>query len=192
MDETRPTRSPYFVLLMPDSLKKIVMDVAHAGSAGGHSGKNRTVDRLELAYWWPGIHDDVETFISKCVHCQELSGRKPKPFSLQSLPICEEPNFRIHMNLFCPLLCRSVSRKKYILVITDAFSNYTELVAIPDKSASTVAQSFLECWIFRHGVPRSIVSDRGKEFLNTVMKDLCDYMGIDHRATSSYHPQSND
>ena len=23
------------------------------------------------------------------------------------------------------------------------------------------------------------------------MKDLCDNMGIDHRATSSYHPQSN-
>ena len=39
------------------------MDVAHAGFAGGHSGKNRTVDRLELAYWWPGIHYDVETFI---------------------------------------------------------------------------------------------------------------------------------
>ena len=74
------------------------MDVAHAGFAGGHSGKNRTVDRLELAYWWPGIHYDVETFISKCVRCQELSGRKPQPSSLQSLTICEEPNFRVHMS----------------------------------------------------------------------------------------------
>ena len=82
------------------------------------------------------------------------------------------------------------SGKKYILVITDSFSKYTELSAIPDKSANSVARSFFECWICRHGVPRLIVSDRGKEFLNIVMKDLCDYMGIDHRATSSYHPQS--
>ena len=149
----RPTRSPYSVLLTPDALKKIVMDVAHAGFAGGHSGKNRTVDRLELAYWWPGIHYDVETFISKCVRCQELSGRKPQPSSLQSLPICEEPNFRVHMDLFGPLRCRSASGKKYILVITDAFSKYTELSAIPDKSANTVARSFFECWICRHGVP---------------------------------------
>ena len=95
------------------------------------------------------------------------------------------------MDLFGPLRCRSASGKKYILVITDAFSKYTELSAIPDKSANTVARSFFECWICRHGVPRSIVSDRGKEFLNSVMKDLCDYMRIDHRATSSYHPQSN-
>ena len=63
----RLTRSPYSVLLTPDALKKIVMDVAHAGFAGGHSGKNRTVDRLELAYWWPDIHYDVETFISVSV-----------------------------------------------------------------------------------------------------------------------------
>ena len=46
------------------------------------------------------------------------------------------------MNLFGPLRCRSASGKKYILVITDAFSKYTELSAIPDKSANTVARSF--------------------------------------------------
>ena len=36
-----------------------------------------------------------------------------------------------------------------------------------------------------------IVSDRGKEFLNSVMVDLCGYLGINHNATSSYHPQMN-
>ena len=123
------------------------------------------MDRLELAYWWPGIHYDVETFISKCVRCQELSGQKPQPSSLQSLPICEEPNFRVHMDLFGPLRCRSASGKKYILVVTDAFSKYTELSAISDKSANTVARSFFECWICHHGVPRSIddaVSTHGR------------------------------
>ena len=80
----------------------------------------------------------METFTSKCVRCQELSGRKPQPSSIQSLPFCEEPNFRVHMDLFGPLQCRSASGKKYILVITDAFSKYTELSAIPDKSANTV------------------------------------------------------
>ena len=36
-----------------------------------------------------------------------------------------------------------------------------------------------------------IVSDRGKEFLNSIMVDLCGYLGINHNATSSYHPQTN-
>ena len=114
-----------------------------------------------------------------------------KKSTLQSLPICEEPNLRAHMDLFGPLKTRSATGNKYIMVITDAFSKYTELVAIPDKTADTVCKAFFEAWICRLGVPATIVSDRGKEFLNKVMVDLCGYLGIDHNATSSYHPQTN-
>jgi len=187
----RPGKRTHTVLLCPQSLRQIVLDVAHCSFTGGHSGKQRTVDRLELAYWWPGITYDVDLHISKCIRCQEIAGRKPVPSPLQSLPICEEPNFRVHMDLFGPLRVRSASGKKYIMVITDAFSKYTELAAIEDKTANTVAKCFFEKWICRHGVPRTIVSDRGKEFLNSVMKDLCMFMGITHTATSAYHPQSN-
>ena len=95
------------------------------------------------------------------------------------------------MDLFGPLLTRSATGNKYILVITDFFSKYTELAAIPNKTAETVAKAFFESWICRHGVPVMIISDRGKEFLNSVMVDLCGYFRINHNATSSYHPQTN-
>ena len=179
------------VLLCPDSLKQMIMDVAHCSWTGGHSGKTRTIDRIQMGYYWTGMTYDVEKFLDSCIRCKELAGQKPKPSSLQSLPICEEPNFRVHMDLFGPLKCRSASGAKYIMVITDAFTKYTELVAIVDKKADTVALAFFEHWICRHGVPRVIVSDRGKEFLNSVMKDLTDFMGISHSPTSAYHPQSN-
>ena len=106
---------------------------------------------------------------------RKFQGKKSVPSPLQSLPIHEEPNSRVHMDLFGPLKCRSASGKKYIMVITDAFSKYTELAAIPDKTAVTVARSFFENWICRHGVPRIIISDRGKEFLNKVMVDSVSY-----------------
>jgi transposase InsO family protein len=187
----RSGKRTHSVLLCPKSLVDIVLNAAHCSFAGGHSGKQRTIDRVELGYWWPGITYDVDQFLARCQRCREIQGRKPDPSPLQSLPICEEPNFRVHMDLYGPLQSRSVSGAKYIMVITDAFSKYTELVAIKDKSAETVARAFFESWICRHGVPRVIVSDRGKEFLNNMMKDLCDFMGIDHTATSAYHPQSN-
>jgi len=191
MELRRPGRQPRRVLLAPKCLRHMIMDAAHSSWAGGHSGKQRTVDRIELSYYWPGITYDVDTFLSTCVRCQEMAGRKPAPSPLQSLPICEEPNFRVHMDLFGPLKTRSAAGNKYIMVITDAFSKYTELVAIPDKTADSVAKAFFEAWICRHGVPVHIVSDRGTEFLNKVMSDLCGWLGIDHNATSSYHPQSN-
>ncbi len=52
--------------------------------------------------------------------------------------------------------------EKYIMCITDAFSKYVELVAIPDKSATTVASALFSRWLCRHGLPLEIVSDGGK------------------------------
>ena len=95
------------------------------------------------------------------------------------------------MDLFGPPKVRSANGKKYIMVMTDTFWKYTELAAICDKKADTVAKVFFEHWICRHGVPAVIVSDRGKEFLNDTMKKFCEFMGMDHSPTSSYHPQSN-
>ena len=50
------------------------------------------------------------------------------------------PNQRIHMDLFGPLKT-SQSGKKYIMVVTDAFTKYVELIAIPDKQAETIASA---------------------------------------------------
>ena len=41
----------YPVVLCPDSMKQMVMDAAHCSSFAGHSGKQRTIDRIELGYW---------------------------------------------------------------------------------------------------------------------------------------------
>jgi hypothetical protein len=71
---------------------------------------------------------------------------------------------RVHMDLFGPLKT-SGSGKKYIMCITDAFSKYVELVAIPDKSATTVASALFSRWLCRHGVPLEIVSDGVRNFV---------------------------
>ena len=47
------------------------------------------------------------------------------------------------MDLFGPLKTSS-SGKKYICVITDAFTKYTEIVPMEDKSAETVAKAFMK------------------------------------------------
>ncbi len=53
---------------------------------------------------------------------------------LTPLPQCSEPNQRVHMDLFGPLKT-SESGKKYFMCITDAFSKFAELIALPDKQA---------------------------------------------------------
>ena len=54
-----------------------------------------------------------------------------------------------------------------------------------------VTEAFEKVWISRYGSPSIIISDRGKEFLNTAMSNLVKKYDIRQKATAAYHPQSN-
>ena len=43
----------------------------------------------------------------------------------------------------------------------------------------------------RFGCPKTLISDQGREFINSVNADLQTLLGTEHRMTSAYHPQSN-
>ena len=51
---------------------------------------------------------------------------------------------------------------------------YQQCVEVPDKKASTIAQTFLDFWIRYFGPPLTTVIDQGTEFLAEPLKDLCD------------------
>jgi hypothetical protein len=77
------------------------------------------------------------------------------------------------------------------MVMTDGFTKFCEVAAIPHKSATVVAGTLFERWIVRYSAPESIVSDQGEEFCNKVMYSMGDLWGIKKRRTSPYHPQAN-
>ena len=95
------------------------------------------------------------------------------------------------MDLFGPLKSWSALVNKLILVITDTFAKYTELVSLLNKETSTIARAFCERWICHFGVPTVIISDPGKEFLNAIMQDLTKWLGVNQGKTSPYHPSKS-
>ena len=75
------------------------------------------------------------------------------------------------MDLFGP--CKtSDTGNKYVLTMTDAFTKYAEIVAIPNKEAVTVAYAIFTKWICRYGCPAIIHTDMGKEFINKITTEL--------------------
>jgi hypothetical protein len=113
-----------------------------------------------------------------------------KTVELQPLPQCSMPNQRIHMDLFGP--CKtSDAGNKYVLTMTDAFTKYAEIVAIPNKEAVTVADAIFTKWICRYGCPAIIHTDMGKEFINKITTELYDKLEIKGSKTTPAHPQCN-
>jgi transposase InsO family protein len=181
-----------YVLVIPKSLHNLVLAVAHDSAIGGHRNALKTQDRITNSYWWPGLFKDIQTYIRQCHICQTKNNPHSKASitaPLHPLPITSRFNDRVSMDLLGPL--KSVNQYTYVLVITDAFTKWVELVAVADKSATSIANAFFDTWICRYSVPKTLLSDNGKEFCNSILKELNEVFKIHHIKTSPYHPQTN-
>ena len=54
-----------------------------------------------------------------------------------------------------------------------------------------VTQFMADKIVLRHGTPESIITDRGKCFLADITQNVWKQLGVNHKTTSSYHPQTN-
>ena len=178
------------VMFLPSALRDDVLQAAHNSNFGGHFALHKTVRLIKDNYYFPRMFAAIEQHIKACIPCQKAKAIS-KPHSSELIPLPQEdgPNFRVHVDLYGPM--KSESGDKYVCVMTDAFTKYVELAAIPDKKAETVARCIYVNWICRHSVPALIVSDGGREFCNSVLTELLMSFGSEHVKTSPYHPQCN-
>ena len=80
---------------------------------------------------------------------------------------------------------------RYVLVIVDCFTRWTEAFPLPDKTAHSVADAFFNNVVCRFGMPIVIHSDQGREFENKILHELCLIGGSHKTRTSPYHPESD-
>ena len=80
---------------------------------------------------------------------------------------------------------------RYVLVVVDCFSRWTEACPLPDKTAHSVADAFFNQVMCRFGMPSVIHSDQGREFENKIMQELCILCGSHKTRTTLYHPESD-
>ena len=80
---------------------------------------------------------------------------------------------------------------RYVLVVTEYFTKWTESYAIPNQEAETVAEKLVSEFVCRFGVPRELHSDQGTNFESKVMTEVCKLLDIEKTRTSPLHPQSD-
>ena len=178
-------------LVVPESLCKGALGLAHESVMAGHLGVSKTLDRLLTQFWWPSIGADVIRFVRSCDACQKTTpkGRVGKA-PLQKMPIIREPFRRVGIDLVGPITPPSSSGNRYILCVIDYATRYPEAVALPGISTEQVAEAL--CTVLsRVGVPREILSDQGSQFVSNVMREVYRLLSIRHTVSSPYHPQTN-
>jgi len=79
-----------------------------------------------------------------------------------------------------------------ILVVCDRFSKMAHFIATTERtSAEDLARLFQDQVWKLHGLPESIVSDRGVQFAAEMMKELNNLLGIQTKLSIAYYPQTD-
>ena len=79
----------------------------------------------------------------------------------------------------------------YIYVIVDHFSNYIATVPAQKNNAHCAIYALLHHWISKFGPPQYFVTDRGSEYINTEMTNLCVLFNIKHSPRTPHSPWTN-
>ena len=157
---------------------------------GGHEGTKRSIQRANMYLCWPGMTKDIKEFIESCKMCKTMKPAHLPKVLMRAYPETSKPFQRVCLDLIGPLP-RTRTGKTFILVMVDVFTHYTELSPIADKSAQAVAKAIVNQLINRHGVVETLLTDKGREFQNSLLKDICKRLKINQTNVSAYHPSAN-
>ena len=80
---------------------------------------------------------------------------------------------------------------RYVLVVTDYFTKWCEIFAVPDQTAVTCAENILNEVVARFRMPLSLHSDQGRNYEAHLFMELCKLLEIRKTRTSSGNPRCN-
>ena len=171
-----PRQDPIVQIVLPESVVPVVLKQLRDDSLGGYFGVEKTLGRVRERYYCHKSTVDTTEFIRTCDTCQRRTGHKPTPRAmLESVPI-EGPFEMIAMDILeLPLTTKG---NRYALVVSDYFTRWPEAFALKDQKAETVARTFVDGVVSRHGIPSVLHSDQGPNFESSLIKEMCHLLGI--------------
>ena len=173
-------------LLVPESLQKRLIDIAHET----HQGIVRTKQRLRELYWWPKMDCHIETMIKNCTTCrQNDKSTVTHDAPLQPVPLPSAAWEKVSVDIVGPFEIAPPDCR-FAITMVDYYSKWPEVAFAPRADTATIIQ-FLTTVFSREGNPKDLISDNGPQFLSADFSDFLKKRGIQHMRSSVYYPRAN-
>ena len=186
----RPCRSSlaHLRLMLPRKFRKQVIARCHDDIA--HLGVAKTLCQVRADYVWPGMRKDIDEFIKMCATC-EVHKKVQYPQPMHIMPDASYPFQIIGIDLVGPFVPSAKSNAKYLLTVIDHCTGFVEAIPIRNPTAAEVMDGLMTHVISRYSIPEIVISDNGTCFTAHEIQDWMKQLGIEHRRSTSYHPQTN-
>ena len=160
----------------------------HLGECGEYQGKKKLYGcLLQMGYYWPTMKKDTAEFVKKCHSCQVQANLiNTHPQSLYSM-VTPWPFHTLGLDLV-GLVNPSSRVYIWILVATEYFTKWVEVVPLCKATRGVVANFIKENIIVRFGVPHRIINDNGTPFVNSDVRKMLEFYQVKHHRSSPYYP----
>ncbi len=168
----------------------------------------KTLELLRRKYYWPnrtkdddpdvavGMRAMVEEYCDTCAICKRSKAPRHKPYGkLQSLPVPNSKWSDLTMDFVTGLPeSRDWNGAVYdtILVVVDRLTKMTHYIPVTKTvTAEDLAEILTREIVRLHGLPTSIVTDRGSLFTSNYYSSLCYALNIKRKLSTAFHPQTD-
>ena len=182
---------PEYRVVVPRTLKKLVLKAAHEIPLAAHMGHNKTWQRLSRHFYWPKMHEDIKSYVKACQICcrhNSLDAKHKAP--LQPMDLALGPFQKIAVDIIGPTATMTDRKHRYMLVIVDMCSRWIEAIPLKNILADTICHAMLGVFT-KFGFPEKILSDNGTQFRSQLTAAFAEMLQITQIFAARYHPQSN-
>ena len=179
-----------YQIVVPEPYRAKILSIAHETPLSGHLGIRKTTQKILKHFYWPGIWKDVANFCNSCHMCQMVGKPNqtiPKA-QLQPIPAFEQPFSHVLVDCVGPLP-KTKSGNQYLLTIMCASTRFPEAVPLRNIKSKTIVKALVKFFTMV-GLPKSIQSDQGSNFMSGLFQEVMHELDITQFRSSAYHPES--
>lgn len=169
--------------------REIISQFHNNPLTGGHTGIRKTLMKVKSMYAWKNQRAQIIDFINNCRQCKlNKHGRNVK----SPLVITETPQLPfdiVQIDTVGPLPATE-DGFKYAITMQCQLTKYIITAAIKDKDAKSIAKAIYDAFILIYGPMKVLITDKGTEYVNSVISELTNLLGIEKRVSTSYHHET--
>ena len=174
-----------------EELRTEIIRLHHDTLIGGHGGQWKTVELVTRNFWWPGVTREIKRYVEGYDACQRNKNQTTAPAG--KLMPNEAPK-KPWTHIMADFITKLPLAQGYdaILVVCDRLTKMAHFVLTTEKtSAERLARLFRDHVWKLHGLPESIISDRGAQFVANLMRELNWILGIETKLSTAFYPQTD-
>ena len=177
---------PYLRCIEEDETRYVLEEI-HEGICGDHMGHKSLVRKIIRAgYFWPTMQQDAAEFVKRCDSCQRYGNVQRVPGEKMMTISSPWPFAQKGIDIMGPLP-QGKRQVKFLLVAIDYFTKWVEAEALVMIIEAKVQNFVWKNIVCRFRIPRTIISDNGRQFDSHGFRLFCSSLGIKNKYSLPRH-----